>query len=160
MWVKVIGGSILLLSALIDCYQYERRSMHVKRRLGAWVALLTDIRTHIACFGAPLSDTLLHADPAVLSVLDIRDAGGGAQVLLERCREDADFLPAACGELLLRLSEELGTVWRQEQVQRLDYYVETLEKQRVAYCESVGSEVRIRRVLSLLGTVGTILLVW
>jgi hypothetical protein len=60
----------------------------------------------------------------------------------------------------MRLAEELGTVWRQEQIQRLDYYIEMLEKQRTAFCETMGGEVRIRRALCLLGTVGGILLVW
>jgi hypothetical protein len=160
MWMKYIGSAILLLVALSYCYQHEQRALQMKRRMGAWVTLLTDIRTHIACFGTPLSDILPRVDPSVLSVLEIQDLSGGTEAVLERCRSDAPHLPGGSGEHLMRLAEELGTVWRQEQIQRLDYYIEMLEKQRTAFCETMGGEVRIRRALCLLGTVGGILLVW
>ena len=160
MWVKCVGGGIMLFSALLYCAQYERQAARIRTRIAAWIALLTYVRAQISCFGTPLSDIVSHADKRLLAKLDMKAAEADAVTLLARCRSDAALLPDRCGELLLQLSGELGTVWRQEQTRRLDYYVEALEEEHTAFCAAAKGRVRIRRTLCLCGTLGAILLVW
>ena len=160
MLFKCIGGGLLLVSALVDCCGFERSTAHTKRIIQAWIALLTYIRTHIACFGTPLSDILLHADATVVACLTTGEEPLTAATLPACCRAHAAALPKECGELLFHLSEELGTVWRQEQIERLDYYIAALSEAGEAFFLSAGGAVRMRRTLTLCGAMGAILLVW
>ena len=160
MWVKWLGGGVMLLTALLHCYQYERQTASIKARMASWITLLTHVRAQISCFGTPLSDIISHADKQLLAQLDINGAEADAATLLERCRSDAALLPDRCGELLLHLADELGTVWRQEQTIRLDYYVEALREEQTAFCAGAQRAVKLRRTLCLCGTLGAILLVW
>lgn len=160
MWIKYVGGGVLMVVAFAYCYQYEHRATAMRDRLAAWIRLLTDIRTHICCFGTPLSDILYRIDKDVLTRLELEGQHGDVQVLLARCRADVGLLPGRCGELLFQLSEELGTVWRQEQVERLDYYIEALATEQTTFWTAMSGAVRLRRTLSLCGALGVILLVW
>lgn len=159
MWVKLIGGGMMVLSALAYCYQYERRARQTQQKMAAWVTLLTYIRTQIACFATPLSEILLHADARVLAVLEEGEPLT-ATMLASHCQAQKEQFPKEFGTLLERLAQELGTVWRQEQIARLDYYIEALTQQREAFFESSKGATRTRRTLILCGVLGVILLVW
>lgn len=159
MVFKGIGGGMLLMCAFVYCYQCERRTAQIQRIIGAWISLLTYIKTQISCFGTPVSDILLHADREMISLLESDGVALTATALSEgSCIHAA--LPKDCKILLEHLGQELGTVWRQEQVERLTYYVAALTEQREAFGKANGGSVRIRRALSLCGALGLILLVW
>jgi hypothetical protein len=160
MAFKWIGGGLLLLSAFVYCYRFERGTAQTKRVLSAWIALLTDIKRQISCCGTPLSDILQHADPDVVAVLEMQAGPLTATGLGECCRAHAARLPAPCGELLARLSQEWGRSWRQEEIERLNYYITELTQQKEAYCVSAGGAARLRRTLIFCGALGIILLFW
>lgn len=160
MWLKYIGGGVMLLVTLVYGYQYEQSIRRKRENMGAWLALLTHIRTQIACFGTPLSEILLDVEPEVLAVLHEEGGTLTLSTLTTWCRMHGDQCPSEFLSLLDRLLQELGTVWRQEQVERLDYYIQALTQKRDAYSVSSQGATRLRRTLSLCGTLGLILLFW
>ena len=156
--LKYVGGAILITGCLFYCLQTVREARQVERRLKAWIALLTYVRGQIACFGRPLSDILLTAEPGVLQALDIEPESGKA--LGEYCRTDAERLRSAGGETLKDLSEELGTVWREEQVERLDYYLAALQEAHGAYVAKLSDRLKVQCTMALCLAGGILLLVW
>ena len=139
-------------------YQNARLARRIAERLDAWIALLTYVRGQISCFGRPLSDILSTVEPRVLVTLEI-DACH-LQPLRDYCRKDATLLSDWGGDHLLALAEELGTVWRQEQVARLDYYLEEMDRMRQSNKIKLFERARLHGAMSLCGAIGMILLVW
>ena len=160
MWLKCLGSGFLLVSAMVYCYQYERRTAKTKRLLTAWITLLTDIKRHIANYGRPLPEILSMVDPRVLAILARDGDPLSATTLPSICLSHAEELPPECGEILRGLAQDLGTVWRQEQVERLEDDIERLTRQKEAFCEAADGALRLWRALSLCGALGAILLVW
>ena len=160
MWIKYFGGGLLVVISALYCAQSNRHLRRAKQRLSAWIALLTHIRSHIACFGAPLREILQRADQAVLMVLELDAERGNEQLLTERCRSDAPMLPGNSTVLMKALADELGTVWRREQIERLDYYISALEKEHEAYAAKLSECQHLRNTLCLCGTLGILLLIW
>jgi hypothetical protein len=70
------------------------------------------------------------------------------------------MLPGNSGVLMRALADELGTVWRREQVERLNYYISALEKEHQAYATRLSERLRTRCALCLCGTLGVLLLIW
>ena len=160
MWIKCLGSGFLLVSAMVYCYQYERRTAKTKRTLSAWIALLTDMKRHIANYGRPLSEILPLIDPNVIATLGGDEEALSAATLPAICLSHAKELPAESGEILRGLAQDFGTVWRQEQVERLEDDIERLTQHKEAFCTAAGGALRLRLALSLCGALGVILLMW
>lgn len=156
--VKCLGGGILLTVCFWYCRKKAEYGRSLAVRLDAWITLLTYVRSQISCFGRPLQDILLSASPLLLQSLDIDIES--LQPLREYCRSDAGLLSGCGGECLLSLADELGTVWREEQVERLDYYLGEMQRAQKAYNNKLSEQLRLRYVMSVCGTLGVMLLIW
>jgi hypothetical protein len=64
------------------------------------------------------------------------------------------------GALLCALADELGTVWQQQQLERLDYYIEALRREYDTYSKALTEKLKLRDVLCLCASLGILLLVW
>lgn len=156
--LKCLGGGILLTVCFWHCRKKAEHAHRMGIRLDAWITLLTYVRGQISCFGRPLQDILLSVSPRLLQSLDIDP--GSLQPLRDYCRADAGLLPGCGGECLLSLADELGTVWREEQVERLDYYLGEMQQARQAYNNKLTEQLRLRYIMSICGTLGVMLLIW
>jgi hypothetical protein len=155
---KWLGSALLLgLSCAYSVAVWQQ--MQGRGRLGrGWISLLTYVRGQISCFGTPLQDILVSADEKLL-------AGVGLTRLettdfSSLCHRGAEELQGASGDLLLALGDEIGTIWRAEQVERLDYYIAALEEQVVSFSSRLQDRVRLHATLSLSGALAIILLMW
>lgn len=144
--------------SVVYCALCAARFETAKRRLCALIALLTYARGQISCFGAPLSEILEKIPPETIS-----------DIVGSHKEKPADFaalcrytqgLPAEAQRLLQSLAEEIGTIWRQEQLERLNYYIGALEKEKTVFCSSLPSRLRLHGTLSLCGALALILLIW
>jgi hypothetical protein len=158
LMLKCVGGGILLAVCLGYSNQNARQARRMAERLDAWIGLLTYVRGQISCFGRPLADILSTAEPRLLAALDMDTCH--LRPLRDYCREDATLLSGWGGEHLLALAEALGTVWWQEQVARLDYYLAEMDQARQSYKAKLSERVRLRGAMLLCGALGMILLVW
>ena len=155
MPLKYIGGGLLLCLAVVYCMAKATVWQTVKLRLSAYVALLSYTKTSIACFGTPLADILSKAPPELIGQLGGEPCGDFSAL----CRRGAD-LPGESGRLLTSLADEIGTIWRKEQLERLSYYIGALEKEKAAFCSSLPSRLRLHGTLSVCGALMVILLIW
>lgn len=155
MPLKWLGGGLLLCLAVAYCVAEAARWQTVKSKLDAYVALLVYTKTQISCFGTPLADILSKAPPEPLRSLGGEPCGDFAAL----CRKGGE-LPCESGRLLGALADEIGTIWRQEQLERLGYYIGALEKERAALCSSLPARLRLHGTLSVCGALAVILLIW
>ncbi len=156
MWVKLLGGGCLFgVVSVWRCCQ-ERMMRQSLVRLDRWIRCLRYVRGQIACFGTPLEEILSHVDAAILP--DVRLLQGMS--LQQGCADHARMLPGQSGEILRSLGGELGTMFREEQLVRLDYYLDLLEREQIV-CIQKGRETgRLHTALSLCGVIGVLLLLW
>ena len=160
MSVRYLGVSLLLTAVGLWCVYYVYRTRETARKMTAWRDLLCYIREQISCFGTPLGQILATAD-----ALWLRTIGGEAALQEREMRTllsnfASQGLPPAYANLLYSLSGEIGTVWRQEQLLRLDHYIAAMEKERSAFVAAMGTRVRLHLTLWSCGTLGMLLLLW
>lgn len=155
MLLKWLGGGMLLCLAVVYCMAEAARWQAVKNKLDAYVALLIHTKTQIACFGTPLADILDKAPSDLLQQLGDTACGDFAAL----CRRGGE-LPGESGRLLGALADEIGTIWRQEQLERLNYYIGALDKEKAALGSSLPARLRLHGTLSVCGALMVILLIW
>jgi len=76
------------------------------------------------------------------------------------CHLGSEQLGGEGGALLRALGDEIGTIWRTEQVERLDYYIEALREQQTGLSSVLRDRVRLHATLSVCGALAVILLIW
>ena len=158
MIFKWLGSALLL--GIASAYSVAVwRQMQGRLRLGrGWISLLTYVRGQICCFGTPLQDILLSADEKLLASIGvIRQDATDVPTL---CHRGAEELSGESGNLLHALGDEIGTIWRAEQVERLDYYIAALEEQATSFSSRLRDRVRLHATLSVGGALAIILLMW
>lgn len=159
MWLKGLGGVLLVAVSVSYAAVYARRMRMAQARLSVWLCILNTVKQSISCFGAPLSriyEDLSQDDRALL----IEGAGEPCQDICSLCRVSAYNLSGESKELLLNLSREIGTLWRQEQLGRLDYYIAALEKEKERLQAHAEERVKIHSTLSVCAALGLVLLFW
>ena len=163
MPVRLLGCALLLGISVIYIQRYRRRMMMTHRYLAAWVELLNYTKQEIACFGTPLG-RILDKIPTRLARVVMGEQGEGFRTFAHLCRAGARVMHDAgaykSGELLEGLSREIGTSWREQQLERLQYYLTELERQRVAYEAHMQKQLRLNSALSLCCASGVMLLLW
>lgn len=159
MWLKWAGGLMLLSAAMLDWLLHIRRLQRTERCVRAWVELLQTVYTGIACLSTPLPD-ILRAVPQRLW----RDLGEEAAPhdpdLGELCRVCAEHLPREIGVRLLALADEVGRVWREEQLERLGADIRALQEEAERLRSKQSPSIRLRGTLSVCGALAVMILIW
>lgn len=159
MWVKGAGSLLLVAASVLYASAYARRIRETQKRLSAWVSVLNTVRQGISCFGAPLSliyQGISESDRALL----LREGEVPCTDIVSLCRASAREMSGESQQLLLDLSREIGTLWKQEQLERLDYYIAALEKEKERLHAHAAERVRVHSTLSLCAALGLVLLFW
>lgn len=160
MWVKWVGGILLLTAAGAFCLLQVRRLKRTERCAWAWVELLRTVHTHISCFATPLPEILRVIPPQLRAELTDDPTVCEEGDLRAWCRAAATELPCEIGDCLLRLSDEVGRLWRQEQLERLAFEIGVIEEQAKRLSQALPLSIRLRSTLSLCGTVAIMILIW
>lgn len=158
MILKWMGVCLLLCLAAAYSMAVWRRWREVSLYQQGWIALLEYVRSKICCFGTPLQDILTSADEALLAGAGIPKQGSEDFAAL--CHRGSVQLGNEGGALLRALGDEIGTIWRTEQVERLDYYIEALREQQTGLSSVLRDRVRLHATLSVCSVLAIILLIW
>lgn len=156
--MKSLGAVILLLTAVLYIWQEWRRGQRQVAYLTAWGSLLRGMRTQISCYATPLSEILKNTDRAILEVAC--DDPAPERSLPQLCAQAARKMSGESAREMAALADELGTVWRQEQLIRLDEVIATLERERQSALAARAGHMRLVSALSICGTLGVLLLLW
>lgn len=151
-----MGGALLLSLAAAVVFIRARRMGRQRQMLSAWVELLSYAHDRIACFGTPLPDILRAAPPCLKELTRGRDCDDFSRL----CRIGAEQLEGEGARLLSRLADEVGGIWRQEQLTRLEAYASALRKEKTALDAALPQRLRLEGTLTLCGTLALILLIW
>lgn len=158
MILKWMGGCLLLGLALTYSLAVWRRLHDTSLRQQGWITLLEYVRSKICCFGTPLQDILTSADDKLLDGIGITKQQNEDFATL--CHRASEQLGGEGGTLLRALGDEIGTIWRTEQVERLDYFIEALREKQTGLSSVLQDRVRLHTTLSVCLALGIILLIW
>ncbi len=158
MMLKWMGGCLLLGAALTYSLSVWRQLHNASLRQQGWITLLEYVRSKICCFGTPLQDILASADEKLLGGVGVAKQQNEDFATL--CQRASEQLGGEGGALLRALGDEIGTIWRTEQVERLDYYIEALRKTQTSLSSAFWDRVRLHATLSVCGALAIILLIW
>jgi hypothetical protein len=159
MWLKWTGCLMLLSAAVLDWLMHVRHLQRTERCVRAWVELLQTVYVRISCFSMPLPDILREIPPRLWRALG-EDAVPREPDLRALCRTSAEQLPREIGARLLALADEMGRVWRQEQLDRLAEEIRALEQESERLHNGLRPSIRLRGTLSVCGAVALMILIW
>ncbi len=159
MWLKWMGGALLLTAAVLDGILHTKRLHQTQRRVRAWLEVLRTVHTQISCFATPLPD-ILRSIPSHLRQELATDALAVGYDLGALCRAAAEDVPSEIGARLRELSDGVGRVWRQEQLERLGQEIRALEQEDERLRAAMHPSIRLRATLSVCGAVAVMILIW
>ena len=158
MIIKWVGCGLLLGVAFAYSLTVWRRMHSLAVQQEGWIELLTYVRGQISCFGTPLQDILATVDKAILEKTGLYACDG--EEFSSLCHRGAHSLGGEWETILSSLGNEIGTIWRAEQVERLDDYIQTMQKKKTAFSSVWRDRVRLHATLSVCLALAIILLVW
>ncbi len=156
--IKILGGLLLLLAggmAAFGIVRLERKRLSV---LDAWLELLGYVRGQIDCFLTPLDEILKSADKALLDACGY--SGKEPLTLAVLWKDSAPYPDAECRRLLASLVRELGAGYKEEQLKRCDYYIDSLRRQRDKMAVELPVKLKMGVTVCLCCAIGTAILLW
>ena len=139
MWIKVIGSILLALSGAFSAAsicRYHRRRLDT---LDGFISLIYYIKGQVDCYARPIGDILHSLPPEILRDCNCRR---GADSLEELINESKIYLDREALRLLTSFSTEFGSIFREEQTRRCDYYAEGLKEQRGLIASDLSGTIR------------------
>ena len=159
MWIKGVGAALLVGVGALYAFSYAGRLRTTQKCMTAWLELLCRIKREISCFGTPLQRIFYELGVQEKRLL-VPSGNESCADLASLCRASARTLTGRSRDLMCSLSREIGATWRQEQLQRLDYYIAELQKEKAALDAHVTERIRVCGTLSVCGALGVVLLFW
>lgn len=158
MTVLKLLGAILILcvggSCALGTVQYEKKRLRI---LDGWIDLIFYIRTRIDCYLMPLGEILVAGRE---EIPELYTHDGPATDLHAILRASVIYLDGDAKRLLESFVREIGSSYREEQVQRCDYYITALRTLREKYAAELPMRLRLSVTLSLCISLGTAVLLW
>ena len=155
MTVKIIGALLITLSALTASISHGRFQKRRLLTVDGFISLLAYIKGRIDCYALPLSEILSSLS---LNILYDCNCPEGAETLDEMINNSRIYLDEESERLLDSFSLEFGSIFREEQLRRCDYYIEALTEQRGKVYEDVKKRSRVGSALLICSSLGLLIL--
>jgi hypothetical protein len=125
--------------------------------LEGWIHLLRYTKGEIDCHLTPIRHILGHADPSLL----LSCGGRGDEQSLDTLLESSlHYLEGESKRLISCLIREIGGCYREEQIRRLDYYLQALQRERDALFLSFPQKAKAKSAICICFSVGATILLW
>jgi hypothetical protein len=126
--------------------------------ISGWIELIRYIKGQVECFGIPLEKILSECDIKQLRAIGYEKEGAPknfSELLTDGCLPDKET-----GTLILNFTREFGRYYREEQLNRCNYYITALEEKKRDQTEKLPQRKRMNYTLWLSGclSVGILLL--
>ncbi len=155
--IKGLGALLILLvgaGAAWSAVCYERRRLSV---IDAWIDLIFYIRAQIDCYLKPLQEILTDAEGARLASLLSAQSTSDLFAIL---RTSSIYLDGDAKRLLDNFVREIGSLYREEQIKRCDYYIAALRDIRASIAAEHPARIRLSVAVSICISLGTAILLW
>ncbi len=155
MWVKAVGGALVMLGGAMTSLILNRAASDKLSRLDALLSLLSYIRSQIDLFCLPIGEILKRADPELLLRCGAPESANGFGELISELepRPDDEVM-----KLLAAFESTLGELYREEQLKSLDYYISELSALRDRLSGELGKRRRLNRTLCLSAAAAIVIL--
>ena len=153
MVIKLIGCGALGVACVIMAISYRRFQWKKLDTVDGFIALIFYIKGQIDCYGMPLCDIMRSLPEDLDLPRDTRDFGQmlkGSKIYLER----------EAYRLLERFYSEFGSLYREEQIRRCDYYIEQLGEQRRLLFEDLPARTKIGGTICICSLIGLLIILW
>ena len=151
--LKLVGGLLLALTGVVlavSIYRFEQKKLRV---IDAFISLIFHIKGQIDCYSLPLCD-IMQNRPTDLEL------PRGTGDFFELLSHSKIYLDAEAYRLLERFYLEFGSLYREEQLKRCDYYIEALTEQRRMLFAGVKDKGRAGSALWICAGICAIILLW
>ncbi|MBQ7336432.1 MAG: stage III sporulation protein AB [Clostridia bacterium] len=155
--LKIFGVLLIVGVGGVSSYiavQYEKRRLAI---LDAWIDLIFYIRGQIDCYLTPLNEILANGDPALIQACMPRANTIELPVIFEA---SSTYLDGDVKRLLENFMREIGSSYREEQVRRCDFYLDSLRTQREKVAAELPSRIRLYVALCICTSMGASILLW
>ena len=123
----------------------------------AWIDLILHIRSQIDCYLMPLDEILACTDREILTGCMCHAPHPDLSTLLEA---SSPYITQESKRLLNAFVKEIGGSYREEQLRRCDYYVNSLRHIRQKIAEELPAKTKVCITLSLCLSVSAVILLW
>ena len=157
MLVKIIGSVLLALSgvvASVSLCRYCRRRLDT---LDGFIALIFYIKGQVECYARPIGEIIASLSPEILRDLNCPT---GASSIEELVGESRIYLDRESLRLVSAFSQEFGSVFREEQSKRCDYYIGLLGERRARISERLLPEMRAGSAVCICSSLCLLILLW
>ncbi len=155
--IKLIGGGLILSAGAAAAYttvRFEKQKLSV---IDAWIDLIFHIRGQIDCYLKPLDEILACADREILKNCMCRTPHPDLKMLFDA---SAPYLGEEAKRLITSFIKEIGGSYREEQLRRCDFYINSLRIIRQKIADDLPSRTKLRITLSLCTAIGAAILLW
>lgn len=155
--LKMLGGAMVVAAGGLAAYtlaRYERRRLVV---LDAWIDLIFHIRGQIDCYLMPLDEILACADAGILRGCMCHTPHPDLSALL---RSASPYLDKESARLLSAFVREIGGSYREEQLRRCDFYINSLRVIRERLSQELPARIKLRISLCICASLAAAILLW
>lgn len=155
--IKLIGGGLILSAGIAAAYgtvRFEKQRLSVA---DAWIDLIFHIRGQIDCYLKPLDEILACADREILQACMCRTPHPDLKMLYA---SSEPYLGEEARRLISGFIKELGGSYREEQLRRCDFYINSLRSIRQKIADDLPMRTKLCITLSLCGALGAAILLW
>ena len=157
MILKLIGSVVVIASSISVAISHRIFQEKKLKTLDGFIALLMYIKGQVDCYALPLYEMLMGIPPEILCDCN---SPMGVESLDELIGESRVYLEDESLRLLESFSLEFGSIFREEQLRRCDFYIEALVEERKRLSADVERRARVGGALSVCAMIGLVILLW
>ena len=156
-WIKLAGGALLALTGVVGAISLRLYNHRRIDTLDGFVALIFYIKGQVDCFARPIGDILYSLPPEILRQCNCPK---GALTLEDLIEESRIYLDAESLRLISAFASEFGSIFRDEQTKRCDYYANMLDGIRNRLSDKAEGESRSGGAICICVALGIAILLW
>jgi hypothetical protein len=155
--LKLLGALLILSVGIFSAFvsvQYEKKRLTV---VDGWIDLILYIRGQIDCYLLPIGDILSGGDRALFEACMSPSNAADLPAILEA---SGIYLDGDSKHTLESFIREIGTGYREEQLKRCDFFINSLRTQRERIATALPMRVRLCATLCICISLATAILLW
>lgn len=157
MAIKIIGSLLIALtgsSLAVAVCRFERKKLNV---LDGFIALLFYIKGQIDCYSLPIKDILESVPKDILNACMCTARPESIGQIIKGCKiyledESLRFLNSFCAEF--------GGIYREEQLKRCEYYIQSLCELRRKLADEIPTRRKVGSALWVCSSLGLMIILW
>lgn len=157
MLTKLLGSLLIACAGFfisVSFCRFESKRLSV---LDSYISLLFYIKGQVDCYLRPIDEILMSVDFDIIKGCGCREKPCSIFSMLD---ESKIYLEKESYRLLYTFASEFGSVYKDEQLLRCDYYIEALSEERRGLFDEVPSRNKVARALFMCASFALLIILW